>query len=88
MTATVRKSFSGLAGVCILTVSLYFTYIVGSGMYYDYILFPKLKVDDHYTTPTRWQDFTFLAIFWTTAILLMFAAFRLLRFALKRQPSD
>jgi hypothetical protein len=87
MTPPLRKSLSGLSGVGVLTVTLYFSCVVGSGMYNDYILFPKEKAEDHYIAPTRWQDFTFLAIFWTTAILLMFAAFRLLRFALKRQLS-
>ena len=52
-------------------------------MYYDYILFPKLKADDHYITPTRWQDLAFLAIFWTVALTVAFAAFRMIQFAVK-----
>jgi hypothetical protein len=88
MTALLRKCFSGLGGAGVLIVSLYFSYNVARGMYYDYLLFPKLKAEDHYIAPTRWQDFAFLAIFWTTILLLLFAAFRLLRFALKRRSSD
>ena len=53
------------------------------GIYYDYILFPRLKAEDHYIAPTRWQDFAFQAVFWTVALLALFAAFRLIRFALR-----
>jgi hypothetical protein len=42
-------------------------------------------MEDHYIAPTRWQDFAFQAIFWTAILLLLFAAFRLIRFALKPQ---
>jgi hypothetical protein len=43
-----------------LAAELVFQFVVGRGIYYDYILFPKLKADEHYIGPTRWQDFTFL----------------------------
>jgi hypothetical protein len=83
-TATLAKrSLSGLAGTAIFFPILYFSYTVGRGMYYDYILFPKLKADDHYIAPTRWQDFTFLAAFWTVVLVLAFVSYRLIRFALK-----
>jgi hypothetical protein len=52
-------------------------------MYYHYILFPKLKADEHYIAPTRWQDFTFLAVLWVVILTVAFVAFRLIRFAVK-----
>jgi len=57
-------------------------------MYYEYVLFPKLKAEDHYIAPTRWQDFAFLAIFWTSAVVLSIVSFLLIRFAMKPRPRD
>jgi hypothetical protein len=86
-TATLlKRSLSGLVGIvgsAILLPTLYFSYTVGRGMYYDYVLFPKLKAEDHYIAPTRWQDFAFLAAFWTIVLVLAFVSYRLIRFALK-----
>jgi hypothetical protein len=81
--ARLKRSLAGLVGAAILLPSLYFSYIVGRGMYYDYILFPKLKADDHYIPPTRWQDFTFLGVFWPVVLTVAFVAFRMIRFAVK-----
>jgi hypothetical protein len=53
-------------------------------MYFEYFLFPKLKTDQHCTAPNRWQDFTVLAMFWAVALALVFVAFRMIRFPLKR----
>jgi hypothetical protein len=88
MRATLAKKrvLLGLLGAAILIPVLYFSYNVGRGMYYGYFLFPKIKAEDHYIAPTRWQDFAFLTIFWTTALVLYFVSFRLLRFAMK--PRD
>lgn len=78
-----KRSLAGLVGTAILLPTAYFSYIVGRGMYYDYILFPKLKADDHYIAPTRWQDFTFIAVFWTCVLAIAFLSFRMIRFAFK-----
>jgi hypothetical protein len=86
--AFLKRFLAGAVGVAILFPSLFFSYRVGQGIYYDYFLFPKLKAVDGYIAPARWQDFAFQAIFWTTILLLLFAAFRLIRFAVKpRNPS-
>jgi len=84
-TSANKRFLSAVLGTAILIPVLYFSFNVGRGMYYEYVLFPKDKVEDHYIAPTRWQDFTFLAIFWTTALVLYFVSFRLLRFAMKPQ---
>jgi hypothetical protein len=81
--ALLKRFLAGAVGVAILFPSLIFGYRVGQGIYYDYFLFSKLKAEDHYIPPTRWQDFVFQAIFWPTILLLLFAAFRLIRFAVK-----
>jgi hypothetical protein len=51
----------------------------------NFFCFPK--TEDHYVAPARWQDFAFQAIFWTANSLLLFATFRLIRFALKPRES-
>lgn len=71
-----------------LIPTLYFSYLVGQDMYYDYIVYPKLKGEDHYIAPTRWQDFAFLTIYWTVALVLFFASFLLVRHSLKPRPPD
>ena len=83
MNAVLKRCMAGGVGAAILIPSLFFSYRVGQGIYYDYVLFPRLKAEDRYIAPTRWQDFAFQAIFWTIALLLLFVAFRLIRFALK-----
>jgi hypothetical protein len=86
--AFLKRFLAGAVGVAMLFPSLFFIDRVGLGIYYDYFLFPKLNAEDHYIAPTRWQDFAFQAIFWPTGLLLLYAAFRLIRFALKpRKPS-
>jgi predicted permease len=79
-----KRRLAGLVATVILLPTAYFSYVVGRGMYYDYILFPKLKAEDHYIAPTRWQDFTFLAVFWMFILAVAFLSFRMVRFALKR----
>jgi hypothetical protein len=88
MTVAVKRWLAGLLGMLILIPTLFFSYRVGDGIYYDYILLPKLKAEDHYIAPTRWQDFVFQAMFWATVVLLLFVAFRLIRFALKPRASS
>jgi hypothetical protein len=80
-----KRSVAGLVGTALVLPSLYFSWNVGRGMYYEYILFPKLKADEHYIAPTRWQDFTFLGVFWVVVLTVAFVAFRLIRFAVKTE---
>jgi len=86
--SALKRWFAGLASIAILIPSLFFGYRVGEGIYYEYILFPREKAEEHYIAPTRWQDFTFQAIFWTAIFLLLFVSFRLIRFALKPRRSE
>jgi hypothetical protein len=73
--ASLKRFLAGTVGVAILFPSFLFSYYLGRGIYYDYFLFPKLKAEDYYIAPTRWQDFAFQAIFWPTVLLLLYAAF-------------
>jgi len=82
-----NRNLSAILAALILIPSFYFSYTVGRGMYYEYVLFPRLKAEDHYIAPTRWQDFAFLAIFWTAAFVLFFVSFRLIRFAFQSERS-
>lgn len=79
----IKRYSSGFVGVGILAVTVYFSFVVARGMYFSYILWPKEKAGEHYILPTRWQDLTFLSIFWATSIVLLFVSFRLIRFAVK-----
>ena len=84
----IRRSFSGFAGTGIFIATAYFSYNVARGMYHNYFLWPKEKAEEHYIIPTRWQDLTFLIVFWATSFLCLFLSFHLIRFALKRPTAD
>ncbi len=86
--SAIKKYLSGLVGTCIFIGTAYFSYNVARGMYYNYFLWPKEKAEEHYIIPTRWQDLTFLVVFWATSLLLLFLSFRLIRFALRRPAAD
>jgi hypothetical protein len=68
MTPFSKRLSAGFLGTAVLAPTLFFSYRVLQTIYYDYFLFPKLKAEDHYIAPTRWQDFAFQAIFWTIAL--------------------
>jgi hypothetical protein len=73
---TRRKRFlSALVATLILIPSLYFSYAVGRGMYYEYILFPKLKAEDHYILRLVGKILPSSLFFWTTAFLLFYRLF-------------
>jgi hypothetical protein len=42
--AFLKRFLAGAVGVAMLFPSLFFIYRVGLGIYYDYFLFPKLKL--------------------------------------------
>jgi hypothetical protein len=83
-----KRFLSGLLGTAILIPVAYFSYIVGKDCYYNYVLFPRLKAEDHYIVPIRWQDFVFLTIFWTTVLASSFVSFHLIRFAMKSRSPE
>ena len=85
VTASAKKFLSGLLGAAVLLPVLYFSYTVGRGIYCDYVLFPRLKAEEHYIRPTRWQDLVFLTVFWAVALILFWVGFRLIRYAMKRR---
>ena len=82
MSNPLKRLLAATVGAGLAISSLFFSYRVMQGIYYDYISFPRLKAEDHYVAPTRWQDFTFQTVFWTFSLLALLAAFRLIRFAL------
>jgi hypothetical protein len=88
MSGILKRCLSGVLAITMLAPSLYFTFIVGQGMYYEYFLWPREKAEEHYIAPTRWQDLVFLAVFWTAIAVALFVSFRLLRFALKSRTSN
>ena len=81
--AIVERCLAAVVGAVLLIPTIFFSYRVGQGIYYEYVLFPKEKAEEHYIVPSRWQDFAFQAIFWSAVLILLFISFRLIRFALK-----
>lgn len=79
----IKRYFSALGGAAVLAVNVYFSFNVAMGMYYSYIVWPRQKVEEHYIMPRRWQDLTFLIVFWATSFVLLFVSFLLIRSAFK-----
>jgi len=78
-----KRLLAGAVGIAVFLPTLFFSYRVGQGIYYDYFLFPKVKTEDHYLAPMRWQDFAFQGLFWTVTLLVLFVVFRLIRYTLR-----
>jgi hypothetical protein len=75
----------GASGAALLGLTLF----VGSGFvqtaYYNYIVFPRVKAEDHYTMPLRWQDIVAQVSIACILIALLFLSVHLLRSALRSQ---
>jgi hypothetical protein len=79
----VARFAAGLVGGTLLVETLFTAYSSCRSMYYDYYLYPMVK--DRYTMPLRWQDITFLVVYWFGAITLLYLSYRLLKYALRHQ---
>jgi hypothetical protein len=78
-----KRVIAGLAGVPLLLVTLAEAYFQSFGFYAEHYTFPMEKFGVR--TPLRWQDVTFLAVFWPTALALSYVSYRLLKYAFQRQ---
>lgn len=79
----VSRFAAGLVGGTLLLETLFTAYSSGRSMYYDYYFYPMVK--DGYVMPLRWQDITFLVVYWFGAITLLYLSYRLLKYALRHQ---
>jgi hypothetical protein len=80
---TGRRLMSGLSGFLILLAALFETYNLVEGAYYDYFFFPRVKKEE-YIIPARWQDIVARIVLWGGTILLLYIAYRLLKYAFRR----
>jgi hypothetical protein len=81
----VRRITAALVGGTLLLETLATVYSTGERIYYDYYLYPKVK--ENYIMPTRWQDFVGLAMFLGATIVILYLSYRLLKYALRRDPT-
>jgi len=80
-----RRIISAVVGGSLLLATIVQAYFSSVGFYQDYYAIPKEKYG--VLTPLCWQDVTFLTAFWLVAIALVYASFRLLKYAFRRNSS-
>jgi hypothetical protein len=80
-----RRLSSAFAGGALLLVTLIEAYFQSFGFYEEHYIWPMQK----YGVPTalRWQDIVFVVVFWLIAIALLYASYRLLKYAFRREHS-
>jgi hypothetical protein len=84
-TVQVRRITAALVGGTLLLETLATVYSTGERIYYDYYFYPRVK--ENYIMPTRWQDFVGLAMFLGATIMILYLSYRLLKYALRRDPA-
>jgi len=57
-------------------------------LYYDYIFYPRVKAQDHYIMPLRWQDITAESLIACALVALLLLSAYLLRSAFRRQEKN
>jgi hypothetical protein len=80
-----RRLISALVGGLLLLGTLVEAYFQSFGFYQEHYIWPKEKYG--VITPLRWQDSMFLVVFWLVATGLFYLAYRLLKYALRREPA-
>lgn len=80
-----RRIISVVLGGSLLLATIVEAYFASVAFYQDYYAIPKEKYG--VLTPLRWQDATFLTAFWLVVIALVYASFRLLKYASRRNSS-
>jgi hypothetical protein len=78
---SVRRLVSALVGASFLFAGFGLAYVFGDNIYENYFLFPRTK--EGFVMPSRWQDFVFLFGAAAGSIVLVFTAYRLLKYAFR-----
>ena len=68
-------------GSLLLLAALFETCNLFEDLYYNYYFYPRVK--DGHIIPARWQDIVALIVLWGGTILLLYVAYRLLRYAFR-----
>lgn len=79
-----RRVISALVGGLLLLGTLVEAYFQSFGFYQEHYVWPKEKYG--VLTPLTWQDIVFLVTFWLVAMGLFYLSYRLLKYALRREP--
>jgi hypothetical protein len=80
-----RRLISALVGGLLLLGTLVEAFFQSFGFYQEHYLWPKEKYG--VLTSLRWQDIVFLVAFWLVAVGLFYLSYRLLKYALRREPA-
>jgi hypothetical protein len=78
-----RRVTAGAAGVSLVFAVLFTAYHTSQRVYYDYYFYPQVK--EHYIRPDGRQRLMDV-IFLVGVILLLYLAYRLLRYAFRGRP--
>lgn len=79
----IRQLISALVGGALLVGTTAEGYFQSFGFYREHYVWPKEKYG--VLTPLRWQDITFLVVFWIGAAGLLYVSYRLLKYSLRRE---
>jgi MFS family permease len=79
---------SGVSGGVLLGLTLFMCSGFVESLYYDYIFYPRVKAQDHYIMPLRWQDITAESLIACVLIALLFLSAYLLRSAFRHQKKS
>lgn len=79
---------SGVSGAAMLGLTLLVVSGFVESLYYDYIFYPRVKAEDHYIMPLRWQDITAESLIACVLIALLLLSTYLLRSALWRREKS
>jgi hypothetical protein len=80
-TLKVRRPFVAAAGLAILGATLIEAYFQGFAFHTEHYVWPMEKYG--VLSPLRWQDKVFEVLLGVVALLLLYAAYRLLRYAFR-----
>ena len=79
---------SGVSGGVLLGLTLFMCSGFVESLYYDYIFYPRIKAQDHYIMPLRWQDITAESLIACALVALLLLSAYLLRSAFRRQEKN
>ena len=79
---------SGVSGGVLLGLTLFMCSGYVESLYYDYIFYPRVKAQDHYIMPLRWQDITAESLIACALVALLLLSAYLLRSAFRRQEKN
>ena len=79
---------SVISGAVLLGLTLFMVSGFVESLYYDYIFYPRVKAEDHYIMPLRWQDITAESLIACTLVALLVLSTYLLRSPFRRQEKS